>query len=51
MYGTLFKAVAKPGRRDDLLKFLMWDAQIADRTEPDTLRFDVWPVPSEPDAL
>jgi quercetin dioxygenase-like cupin family protein/quinol monooxygenase YgiN len=51
MYGTLFKAVAKAGKRDELLKFLIWDAQVADRTEPNTLRFDVWPVSGEPDAV
>ena len=51
MYGTLFKAIARPGKRDELLKFLLWDAQIADLTEPDTLRFDIWPVSRESDAV
>lgn len=51
MYGTLFKAVAKPGKRDELVKFLKWDAEIANLTEPETLRFDVWPVSTEPDAV
>jgi quercetin dioxygenase-like cupin family protein/quinol monooxygenase YgiN len=51
MYGTFFKAVAKPGKIDELVKFLQWDAAVADQTEPDTLRFDVWPVSGEPDAV
>jgi quinol monooxygenase YgiN len=51
MFGGLVKLIAKPGRKDELLEFLQWDADVASRDEPGTLRFDVWQVPDEPDAL
>jgi (4S)-4-hydroxy-5-phosphonooxypentane-2,3-dione isomerase len=51
MYGILVKFVARPGRRDELVEFLRWDAAVAKDTEPGTLRFDVWEVPEEFDAV
>lgn len=51
MYGTLVKIVVKPGKRDQLIKFLRWDAAVATDSEPGTVRFDVWEVPRHPDAL
>jgi quercetin dioxygenase-like cupin family protein/quinol monooxygenase YgiN len=51
MYGAFFKIVAKPGKRGELVEFLRWDAAVAKAAEPDTMRFDVWDVPGEPDAL
>ena len=51
MYGTLFKAVAKPGKFDELVASLRGNAKNADLNEPDTLRIDVWPVRNEPDAV
>jgi quercetin dioxygenase-like cupin family protein/quinol monooxygenase YgiN len=51
MYGTLVKIVAKSGKKDELLEFLRWDAAVASHAEPGTLRFDVWDVPNEPNAL
>jgi len=51
MYGHMFKLVAKPGRKVDLIEFLRWDAEVARTDEPGTLRFDVWDVPGEADAV
>jgi len=50
LYGGMIKLVAQPGRKAELLEFLRWDAEEA-RDEPGTLRFDVWEVPDEPDAV
>jgi (4S)-4-hydroxy-5-phosphonooxypentane-2,3-dione isomerase len=52
MYGALVKIKIKPGKRDQLLEFLRWDAAIAQAAEqPGTMRFDVWDVPGQPDAV
>lgn len=51
MYGGMIKLVARAGRTTELLEFLRWDAEVARAQEPGTLRFDVWQVPDEPDAL
>jgi quinol monooxygenase YgiN len=51
MYGTLVKIVAKPGKWEQLLEFLRWDAAVATDEEPGTTRFDVWNVPDQPDAV
>jgi len=51
MFGMLFKIVAKSGKKGELINFLRWDAAVAKAAEPDTLRFDVWDVPNESDAL
>jgi (4S)-4-hydroxy-5-phosphonooxypentane-2,3-dione isomerase len=51
MYGHMFKFVAKPGRKEKLVEFLRWDAEVARREEPATLRFDVWDAPEETDAV
>ena len=51
MYGTLVKIVAKPGKMDQLIEFLQWDATLAATSEPGTVRFDVWPVPCQADAV
>jgi quinol monooxygenase YgiN len=46
MFGGIAKIVVKPGQKDALLEFLRWDAEVC-RTEPGTLRFDVWLDPSD----
>jgi autoinducer 2-degrading protein len=51
MYGALIKVVAKPGAKKELLEFLRWDAAVAQKAEPGTLRFDLWGVPGNPDAF
>lgn len=51
MYGGMIKLTARPGRRAELLEFLRWNAEVARIEEPGTLRFDVWWVLDEPDAL
>jgi quinol monooxygenase YgiN len=47
----MIKLVAHAGRRAELDEFLRWDAEVARTQEPGTLRFDVWEVPEEPDAV
>ena len=51
MHGALVKIVAKPGKKRELLEFLRWDAAVAQAAEPGTLRFDVWDVTGEPNAV
>ncbi len=51
MYGGLFKVKAKPGKKAELLAFFMWDAEFAKKSEPGTLRFDVWEDPNESDSV
>ena len=51
MYGKLLKLMTKPGKRDEVLNFLRWDADLARDSEPGTLRFDLWDVPSELDTV
>ena len=46
MFGGIAKIVVKPGQKESLLEFLRWDADVC-RTEPGTLRFDVWLDPSD----
>ncbi len=42
---------AQAGKRDELVEFLQWDADVAASDEPGTLRFDVYDVPDRPDAV
>jgi quinol monooxygenase YgiN len=51
VYRGMVKLVAQPGRRFELVEFLRWDADVAQSDEPGTLRFDVWEVPDEADAV
>jgi quinol monooxygenase YgiN len=52
MYGMLVKIVAKPGKIEELIQFLRHDASVAATSERgSTLRFDVWAVPHQPNAV
>jgi (4S)-4-hydroxy-5-phosphonooxypentane-2,3-dione isomerase len=51
LYGGMVKLVARAGRKQELLDFLRWDAEVATAQEPGTLRFDVWERDDEPDAV
>ena len=51
MIAHLIKITARPGKLDELVEFLRWDADVALAEEPGTLRFDVYAVPDEPDAI
>jgi quercetin dioxygenase-like cupin family protein/quinol monooxygenase YgiN len=51
MYGKLVKITIKPGKRDQFLEFLRYDAAVARAAEPGTIRFDVWDVPNQPDGI
>ena len=50
MLCILFRAKAKPGKRQELIDFLMWDYQEC-KEEAETLRFDVWVDPADEDAV
>lgn len=51
MYGGMARFVVKPGKRDEFLELLRWDARVAKDREPGTLRLDVWEVDDEPDIV
>jgi autoinducer 2-degrading protein len=51
MIAHLIKITARPGKLDELVEFMRWDADVALAEEPGTLRFDVYAVPDEPDAI
>jgi quinol monooxygenase YgiN len=51
MYGVFWHAVAKPGKKQDFLDFLKWDADVANDLEPATISFDVFEDPENPDAV
>ena len=50
MFGGMARLIVKPGAKNDVIDFLRWDADVA-RTEPGTLRFDVWADPDDENAL
>ena len=50
MFGGIAKVTAKPGKLDELIEFLRWDAEVS-RSEPGTLRFDVWSDPNDANAV
>jgi quinol monooxygenase YgiN len=45
------KLTAHAGKKPELVEFLRWDAAAARADESGTLRFDIYDVPSEPDAV
>lgn len=51
MYGGLARFVVKPGKREEFLELLRWEAQVARDGEPGTLRLDVWEAEGEPGAV
>jgi (4S)-4-hydroxy-5-phosphonooxypentane-2,3-dione isomerase len=51
MYGGMIRLVVQDGRKNELLDFLRWDADVARADEPGTLRFDVWESPDEPNVV
>ncbi len=42
MIAAFMKASVRPGKKEKLIEFLKWDAQVARDDEPATLRFDVF---------
>ena len=51
MIAHLIKFTVHPGRADELIAFLKWDAEVAAADEPGTLRFDAYGVPDDPDGV
>lgn len=51
MITGLFRVHVKPGKRNELVEFLRWDKQVAEESEPGTLRFDFYDDPNTPEAM
>jgi quinol monooxygenase YgiN len=51
MVAILFRVQARPGKRAELLEFLEWDKRESLRSEPGTVRFDLFQDPLVEDAF
>jgi quinol monooxygenase YgiN len=51
MFAIFFHALAKPGKRQDLLDFLNRDSRFCKEHEPRTLKFDVFQDPGNDSAF
>jgi quinol monooxygenase YgiN len=51
MLGMLFRVEAKPGKYQELVDFLTWDAEVCRDEEPGTLRFEFYQDPENANAL
>ncbi len=51
MYGAFWHAIAKPGRKQEFLDFLEWDARVAAEKESGTIAFDVYQDAENPDGV
>src|SRR5262249_1212328 len=51
IFGILFRVDAKPGKRQELVKFLKWDQKESMERERGTLRFDVFQDPKDKDRF
>jgi quinol monooxygenase YgiN len=51
MYGALFIDEAKPGKFQELVDFMTWDAEICRDKEPGTLRFEFYQHPDNENAI
>ena len=51
MYGIVFRAEAKPGKFQELVDFMTWDAEVCRDEEPGTLRFEFYQDPENENAI
>jgi len=51
LIGVIWTAKVKPGMEQEFAEFLRWDAEVAREREPETLRFDVYKDPGDPDTF
>lgn len=51
MYGILFRVEANPGKYQELVDFMTWDAEVCRDEEPGTLRFEFYQDPENENAL
>ena len=51
MYGILFRVEANPGKFQELVDFLTWDAEVCRDEEPGTVRFEFYQAPENENAL
>ncbi len=51
MFGILFRVKVKPGKRKEFIEFIKWDARVAQKSEPGTLRFDLYQDPTDKNAF
>ena len=51
MYAVFAKFYTRPGKKQKLVDFLKWDAEVADESEPETLRFEFYEDPTDGSAI
>lgn len=51
MFGILFRVTVKPTKRKAFVQFIKEDAQVAQKLEPGTLRFDLYQDPTDKNAF
>jgi autoinducer 2-degrading protein len=51
MYTSLFRMVAKPGKRQEVMEHARWTVEVCKSEEPGTLRFDVYLDPNDENAF
>ena len=51
MYGGFWKPHTRPGKKQKLIDFLKWDAEVADQSERDTLRFELYEDATDDSAI
>ncbi len=51
MYAVFMKIYTRPGKKQKLLDLFKWDAEVAEASEPGTLRFDFYEDPSDDSAI
>ena len=45
MYATFIKLYTRPGKKQKLIDLLKWDGEVAEASEPETLRFEFYEDP------
>lgn len=51
MFGILFRVKTTPSKCKSFIKFIKWDARVAQKSEPGTLRFDLYQDPTDTNAF
>ena len=51
IYGILFRAEVKPGKRQEFVDHAKWVVEVAKKEEPATLRFDWYVDPNDENAF
>ena len=51
MYAQFAKIYTRPGKKQKLMDFLKWDGEVAEGSEPETLRFEFYEDPNDDSAI